>query len=455
MSYSALTAAETAQDAFITAELMDKIKDNFAFLYGEYSEITALINGSFETDADADGVPDNWTKSLYPGGSGAFETASPAHGAKSWKFIHPGGAGNGGGYLTSDYVGCSELITYFVSFILWASAAGMKNIVRISYYTAAKVAVSSTDIYSSTANPTSETAYNLQFTPPATARFFKILLIGGYTDTDVAGSVYFDNIQFGEAIAQGHLKTSYFEAAFVAGSSELVEITGGEYAHWPQVKITSTNDGYAKTVSSSSICNGFSSSINTAYHSYAEITFADEGAGSVTLKFRYHTSSGEIFWIFIKRDKLTRKVKCASAAPDHPCFGNGGKPLLVPHPFGKYDPETEEIIVINPSAAQLSEMKRSQAVGDEDKPDRSLIGIILSDYEIDEESDPAWPDKAVTVASADGADWKSLPEGTPVLVRKKIIPRPENVLIKSIKLKESLRIAAAGDGNLKQASEKY
>jgi hypothetical protein len=152
-------------------------------------------NGSFEIDSDADDIPDSWSRSLYPGGSGGFETTNPAHGAKAYRFTHPGGAGNGGGYLESEYIEISELERYVLFFIHWASNAGMKNIVRVRYFDRGKVFLSSVDVYSSTNNPTSPTLFvSSSFAPPSTARYIKIQLIGGFTDTNVAGTAYFDRV---------------------------------------------------------------------------------------------------------------------------------------------------------------------------------------------------------------------------------------------------------------------
>jgi len=171
-----------------------KVKGNLEHLYSQTIQQGFPPNGSFEIDSDEDGVPDLWTRSLYPGGSGVFETTNPAHGAQAYKFIHPGGSGNGGGYLTSDYIEISSVLEYLLSFILWASVAGMKNIVRIEYFTAAKASISTEDLYSSTSNPTSATSFIYLLTIPATARYLKIILIGGYTDTDVAGNIFFDGV---------------------------------------------------------------------------------------------------------------------------------------------------------------------------------------------------------------------------------------------------------------------
>lgn len=175
-----------------------KVLDCLLWLYGLIGSTSpeGIPNGSAEVDSDSNGVPDNWEYGDYPGGTGGIDTSTPAHGAAAFYCTHPGGAGNGGRYWESDYVAISEDISPLLLLFLWATAAGIKVIVRIKYYDKAKSYLSSEDIYSSTSNPTTRTAFALFGIPPATARYAKIILIGGYTDTDVAGTVYFDGLQF-------------------------------------------------------------------------------------------------------------------------------------------------------------------------------------------------------------------------------------------------------------------
>ena len=195
--YSAITTDEISADKPLTDALFQKIKDNFDYLYALSGDVIDIPNGILEIDADADGIPDNFTRALYAGGSGAFDTTTPAQGAKAYKFTRTSGAGNGGGYLETGYLPISEYISPKFWFRLKASAAGMKNIVRIRYFDKDKVDLSADeDVYSSTSNPTSWTPYTKWGVPPANARYIKIRYIGGYTDTDVAGDIYFDDLHY-------------------------------------------------------------------------------------------------------------------------------------------------------------------------------------------------------------------------------------------------------------------
>ena len=202
MSYTAITNDEIQVKKPVRQELMQKIKDNFDAHETKLSAASGAEiapNSSFEVDSDADGIPDNWTRYLYPGGSGGFETTNPAHGAKAYKFVHPGGTGNGGGYLESDYIKISGIgaIPYYLSWSMWSSVGGIRNDVTIRFFTLDKTFISENTLYSSTSNPTSikQFAEWIGY-PPTDARYLKIRLIGGESSVDVAGTTYFDWIQF-------------------------------------------------------------------------------------------------------------------------------------------------------------------------------------------------------------------------------------------------------------------
>lgn len=114
-------------------------------------------------------------------------------------------------------------------------------------------------------------------------------------------------------------------------------------------------------------------------------------------KHQYITSSGEIYWIFLLRDKITKKIIGTSCAPDHPCFSNDsiGDPDIVPHPFGEgYDPNLHEIVVVNPLAKQVIQIYDRAAI----KPARCITQVIHEDYGLNDAIFfPAWPNKKITV----------------------------------------------------------
>lgn len=238
MAWDAITEAEIQPDQPVIGEdgFGRKVKDNLDYLYGQIGSGAGLPpNGSFEIDSDSDGVPDQWTRSLYPGGSGAFETTSPAHGANAYKFVHPGGSGNGGGYLESDYIEVTQLKRYILAFIHWASVAGMKNMVVVRCFDKSKVDLSlDQTLYNSTSNPTAATYFLRNFTPPANTRYIKVRLIGGYTDTDVAGTIYFDRVSF-EDMPQWIFESGFSMGEVTTNSTSYVDVASvtlcSTYAH--------------------------------------------------------------------------------------------------------------------------------------------------------------------------------------------------------------------------------
>jgi hypothetical protein len=159
MGYNPILSSEVDVDSPGKAELFQKIKDNFDYLYSKSVMSGDVLNGSLDLDTDADGVPDNWTLNLYPNGAGEFDTSTPSHGARAFKFTRLSGAGNGGGYLESSYIEISPLDTEVISVGIKSSVAGIKNIVKIRYFDKDKTYISDENVYSSTSNPTSWTKY--------------------------------------------------------------------------------------------------------------------------------------------------------------------------------------------------------------------------------------------------------------------------------------------------------
>ena len=71
MGWDPLLSADIVSGAFATTTRMQKIKDCLGYLYLLNSvPFFGVLNGNFEADSDGDGLPDNWTVTYYPGGSG-------------------------------------------------------------------------------------------------------------------------------------------------------------------------------------------------------------------------------------------------------------------------------------------------------------------------------------------------------------------------------------------------
>ena len=217
-------------------------------------------------------------------------------------------------------------------------------------------------------------------------------------------------------ITQAKLKTSIGSVSVsVSGLTDLT-LPGGEYGFYPQIQ----GDGYGHWVYWGRSYSGddywAARKDNTGYET--RIALAASSGDTGYARQRYVTSSGEVFWIFLLRDKETGKIISAYQAPDHPCFGNGNDPVLTPHPFGSYDPERHEIIVVNPTPEQLKEMKalcRPQQIG---QPKRDLLELFHGWreggkdtgplYEPDDAVELEYPKKEITVGIVEDEDDKPL-----------------------------------------------
>ena len=235
------------------------------------------------------------------------------------------------------------------------------------------------------------------------------------------------------SITQAKLKTSQGSVS-VTGSQANITLPGGEYGFYPQTKSSHVSGGYEVLAS---IAGSDVTAASTSY--ITSIFLGNENIlGTSYAQQRYVTSSGEVFWVFILRDKITKDIISMYQAPDHPCFGNGGKPLLVSHPFGSYDTETQEIIVINPTHEEVENMKKEGERG-EDEPDKDLLEVIMEEYVIDEASKPKWPSIPVTVGLPKDYETKAM--GAEVITIKKVIPRPAGTLCRSLKKLEAENVA--------------
>jgi len=234
------------------------------------------------------------------------------------------------------------------------------------------------------------------------------------------------------AVAQAKLKTTNSSVNTASLTPVNLTLPGGEYGFYPKIKMSNaiSQEWRAYIMSHTD----YDTASFTGWTSYVTNISLGIGTSGQTIyaSQRYVTASGEVFWIFILRDKITKQIISMYQAPDHPCMGNGGKPLLIPHPFEGYDKNKYEIIVINPTDEELQKM-RLKTIQPEDKPDKDLLEIILEEYKIDETSKPEWPTKKVTVGLPPDWDeaWLKGKEITPI---KKTIPKVDYIRCRSLKL---------------------
>lgn len=196
------------------------------------------LNSSFEDDTDSDGIPDNWTRTLYTSGTFSLDSTNQFNGSKSVKFTS---VGTGGGYITStDTFAVGPSISYTVGFALKSSDAGVRNVVEVLWYqddgTASSTA--STTLYDdSTTNPTSWAEKWYQTSSPSDAAFAKLRLTGCHSSDATTGSTWFDDIKFTRFAVKNapntFTNTNTFSGgtgAVVMSSSSINEAKGSDIA---------------------------------------------------------------------------------------------------------------------------------------------------------------------------------------------------------------------------------
>lgn len=234
------------------------------------------------------------------------------------------------------------------------------------------------------------------------------------------------------SVAQAKLKTSSGSVSTISDTLTNLTLPGGEYGFYPQVR----RDASFISAATAQICSSFPSASYRTNIAMKTVSTTGSPTNGVAYAWqRYVTSSGEVHWIFLLRDKATKKVLSSWQAPDHPCMGNGGKPLVVAHPFPDFDPGTQEIVVLNPDQAEVNRIVARCAVPGETEPDRDFLDVVSDEYEVDEVSNPVWKELPVTVGLPSGHDWKRFPDGTPVAPIKKRIPKAEMLIYKALKRK--------------------
>ncbi len=206
MPWVTITTPAVGDPTKVTAFAAAVVGD-LAFLYNQFLSVVGnreiILNGSFESDADADSYPDGWVRTLYTGGSFTWDLSTVAadgkayHGKRSVKFTSPGGGGNGGGYLTSEsFFEVTEGRPYKIQFATKSSAADVHNKVEIKWYDCTQTLISTTTVHDDAAtNPTSWRPYEYQVLPPANARYAKLLFYGCVDDDVTAGSTWFDDVR--------------------------------------------------------------------------------------------------------------------------------------------------------------------------------------------------------------------------------------------------------------------
>ena len=178
-------------------------------------------NGSFETDTEADGVPDNWTVAELSGGTIALDTASSSNGTNSLKFTSTGsGAGSSS---TDEYYRVEASKKAGVRFSIISDDVDTLNKVQVYWYNSAKTYLSTSDAYNEgAANPTSWTRKYTNVTAPATAKYARIILTGVDAASITHSNTWFDNIEL-DASFTGEITASITEINYVGGVTSNIQ----------------------------------------------------------------------------------------------------------------------------------------------------------------------------------------------------------------------------------------
>lgn len=238
------------------------------------------------------------------------------------------------------------------------------------------------------------------------------------------------------AISQVKLKTSMGSVSQAGSTYANNTLPGGEYGFYPQTKMSNYHNATygAQLIKSDDAA--------MTWTSYATV-IALRGTGSYSMyaQQRYVTASGRDHWIFLLIDKITKKQKGGYQALDHPSYGNGATEDEMPHPFLSFNPDTDEIILIDNEI--LHELKPKIT------KNRCILTLITEEYEVDYASNPIYEEREIikidefgdmpgeiikTMKTPDWAKIKIIKDEI-TLKRRMVKTLPANILFKKLKKK--------------------
>ena len=182
------TVVDTALGLNPNASASDAAQDIQAF--------NLVPNGSFETDATADGAPDSWTIAPYSGSSIANTSDVVTNGTKALEF-NTSAAGTGGGIATSTKFPVTEGSVCSVVWSFFATHASTLNTFQIKWYDEDNVhqSTSTLTMPASGSVPTSWTGYTEEVTAHASATQGEVVLTGiSSGGSNLSSKAYFDGI---------------------------------------------------------------------------------------------------------------------------------------------------------------------------------------------------------------------------------------------------------------------
>jgi len=192
-------------------------------------------------------------------------------------------------------------------------------------------------------------------------------------------------------ISQAKLKTVTGEVSRQGSNWGIMTLPGGEYGFYPQIKTTSPATANA------------SIALNVGTTSTSYVTVIELKCSSTNYAYanqRYITASGKDHWIFLliakidlydEQGRLTHRkgnLIASYQAPDHPCANQGGATELdILHPFGSYDPEKHEIVLVDNEILNTIKERINRR--------RSLLTIINEDCIIDDTKRPKYEPREI------------------------------------------------------------
>ena len=277
-------------------------------------------------------------------------------------------------------------------------------------------------------NPTSDNeavrkAYVDSFFPVSSSNIAN----GAITEAKLASS----------AVSQAKLKTSTGSVSKTGGSYGNLTLPGGQYGFYPQTK-------------GSIDCVRIAGSGNLG--SYTTNVFLDDSGSGLYVQQRYITSSGRDHWIFLLVAKKDYQVKnnlikkgqivASYQAPDHPCYGQGGDEIDIPHPFVDYDPDKHEIVLVdNDILAQLKPLVNRK---------QTLLTLINERCFIDDWVRPKYEPREIieideygdgrgdVIARMKTPSWAKIKiEKEEIELKRRVVEKlPDYILFKKIKLQK-------------------
>jgi hypothetical protein len=215
------------------------------------------------------------------------------------------------------------------------------------------------------------------------------------TESKIANLAVTEGKVAAAAVAQAKLKTTTGEVS-VGGAmggdvwvSGLLTLPGGSYGFYPQLKVVgATAEGFANIAYSGETSDIFD---NTTYATYIRLAVHNNTGSPQTVytyaQQRYVTASGKDHWIFLLRDKLTKKIIAGYQAPDHPCANTQASELVIPHPFGSYDKGLYEVMLVDNNILNIAKSKTSRK--------KSLLMVINEDFVIEEAAKPKFEPREI------------------------------------------------------------